>query len=113
MVEHTRNGWTPGDKAAYLIAALNEPTAHILCGIPTGVTYEEIIAMLENHYGDHHLVDAFHAQLKKRVQHCRKSQLEFCFRRTPLVQLCLCQLNQTTSVWKRTMHSLTGYKKET
>jgi hypothetical protein len=63
------NGWTPGDKAAYLIAALNEPAAHTVHSVPTEATNEEIIAVLENRYGNHHLAEAFHAQLRRRVQH--------------------------------------------
>jgi hypothetical protein len=44
MTEH--NGWTPGDTAAYLIAAAKEPAAHILLSVSTGATYEEITAVL-------------------------------------------------------------------
>jgi hypothetical protein len=66
MVEH--NDWTPCNKAAYLIAALNEPAAHILYDVPTGVMYEEVTVALENRYSDHHLDEAFHTQLKRRTQ---------------------------------------------
>jgi hypothetical protein len=71
MVEH--KGWTPGDKASYLIAALNEPGTHMLHSIPTGATYEEVTAVVENRYGDHHLAEASHAQLRRRVQHAGES----------------------------------------
>lgn len=67
MAEHY--GWTPSDKHAYLIAFLNEPAKHILHSVLTGVKYEEITAVLENRYEDHHLTEAFHAQLRGRVQH--------------------------------------------
>jgi hypothetical protein len=63
------NGRTPDDKAAYLIAALNEPSAHTVYSVPTEVTYEEIIAVLENRYCNHHLAKTFHAQLRRKVQH--------------------------------------------
>jgi hypothetical protein len=66
MVEH--NYWTLREKATYLITALNEPTAHILHGVPAGVTYEEVAEVLVNRYGDHHLEAAFHSQLKRRTQ---------------------------------------------
>jgi hypothetical protein len=59
MVEH--NSWTPGNKAGYLIAALNEPAAHILHSVPTSLTYEEITAVLENLDGNHHMAEEFHA----------------------------------------------------
>jgi hypothetical protein len=65
IVEH--NGWTPADKTAYLIVVLNEPTANILHSIPTEATYEEDTAVHETHYCDHHLVESFHAQLRRSV----------------------------------------------
>jgi hypothetical protein len=74
MAEH--NGWTHGDKAAYLIAAMNEPATHILHSVPTGMPYEEITAVLENRYGDHHLAEAFHTQLRRKVQHTGESVQE-------------------------------------
>jgi hypothetical protein len=57
VVEHD---WMPPEKSAHLIPALNEPAIHILCGIPTAATYEEVTEALENCYGDHHLEAAFH-----------------------------------------------------
>jgi hypothetical protein len=63
------NGWRPGDKAAYLIAALNEPAAHILLSVATSVTYGEVTEVVQNRYVDHHRSEAFHAQLRRRVQH--------------------------------------------
>jgi hypothetical protein len=44
------NGWRPDDKAEHLIA-------YILHSVPTGATDEEVAAVLENRYGDHHLVE--------------------------------------------------------
>jgi hypothetical protein len=41
------------------------------------VTYEEVIAVLENRYGDHHLEEALHAQLKRRAQRVGESLQEF------------------------------------
>jgi hypothetical protein len=61
VVEYS--GWTPSDKAEYLIAALNEPAAHILHSIPTGAKYREVTAILKNCYRD--LAEAFHAQLEE------------------------------------------------
>lgn len=58
------NGWTSDDKVAHLIAALNEPAAHILHSVPIGARYEEVTAALENRYGDHPM-EAFHAQLSR------------------------------------------------
>jgi hypothetical protein len=43
--------WTSGFEAAYLIADLNEPAAHIVHNVPTGATYEEATAVVENRYG--------------------------------------------------------------
>jgi hypothetical protein len=40
VAEHS--GWTPPEKATYLISALNEPAAHILHDVPTGATCDEI-----------------------------------------------------------------------
>jgi hypothetical protein len=71
MAEH--NGWKADDKTPYLIAALNNPAAHILHSVPTGAKYEEVTAVLENRYGYHHLEEAFHAQLRRRVQHAGES----------------------------------------
>jgi hypothetical protein len=63
MAEH--NDWTPPEKSAHLIAALNMLAVHILCGLPTGATYKEVTEALENRYGDHHLEAVFHLQLKR------------------------------------------------
>jgi hypothetical protein len=41
--------------------ALKDPTVHMLHTIPIGVTYKEDMMVLENRYGDHHLVEAIHA----------------------------------------------------
>jgi hypothetical protein len=70
-MEH--NSWTPGDKAACVINALNEPATHGQESVPTGSKHEEVIVVLENQYGDHHLAEAFHAQLRRRSQHVRES----------------------------------------
>jgi hypothetical protein len=71
VAEH--NDWMPPEKSAHLITALNEPAVHILCGLPTGVTYEEVNEALENRYGDYHLEVVFHSQLKRRTQLVRES----------------------------------------
>jgi hypothetical protein len=55
MIVAEHNYWPPCEKATYLIAALNKPAAHILHGVPTGVTQEEVTDVIVNHYGDHHL----------------------------------------------------------
>jgi hypothetical protein len=73
MVEHS--SWPPDDKSAYLIATLNELVTHILHSVPTGAMYEEVTVVLENRYADHHLAEAFHAQLR-RVQHAGKLERE-------------------------------------
>jgi hypothetical protein len=41
VAEH--NGWTSYDKAAYLIAALDEPAAHIPHSVPIGARYERLL----------------------------------------------------------------------
>jgi hypothetical protein len=69
--------WTPAVKTAHLIAALNEPTANILHRAPTGATYKEVTEVLKNHYWDHYLKEAFHAQLRRSVQHTREPLQEF------------------------------------
>jgi hypothetical protein len=66
------NGWTYSDKAAYLID-LNKPAAHVLHSNPTGVRYKEVTGVLENFYGEQHLVEAFYAHLKGSTQHAGKS----------------------------------------
>jgi hypothetical protein len=71
MAEH--NYWTPHKKATYMFATLNEPAAHILHDVPTGVTYEEVAEPLENRDSDHHLEAIFHSQLKRRTQLIRES----------------------------------------
>jgi hypothetical protein len=75
-VQDSGGARTPCERATYLIIALNEPTAHILHGVPTGATYEEVTEVLENCYGDHHLEAAFHSQLK-RTPLIRESLQEF------------------------------------
>jgi hypothetical protein len=40
--------WTPCEKATYLIASFYEPAVHILHGVPTAVTYEEVTEALES-----------------------------------------------------------------
>jgi hypothetical protein len=40
VAEH--NYWTPCEKYTYPMATLNEPATHILHGVPTGATYEEV-----------------------------------------------------------------------
>jgi hypothetical protein len=93
MAKH--NGWAPGDKTAYLIAAFNEPGALILHNVPTGGKCKEMTAVFENRYGDHHLAEEFQAQLRRRVQHAGESQQKFCLHR-PLGPPSLCRLDGTT-----------------
>jgi hypothetical protein len=94
MVEHS--DWMPCDKATCLIAALSEPSAHILHDVPIGATYEEVVATLENHYGDHQVEEAFRAQLKRRARHFRESLQEFPAVIRPRGSLCLHQVDRTT-----------------
>lgn len=74
MTEH--NYLTPHRKATYQITALNEPPAHILHEVPTGVSYEEVTEELENHCSNHHLEAALHSQ-QKRTQLVGESLQEF------------------------------------
>jgi hypothetical protein len=67
VAEH--NDWTPRDTDAYLIVAFNELAAHTLHGALTRAIYEGVTAAFGNRYGDHHLEEAFNAQLKRRTQH--------------------------------------------
>jgi hypothetical protein len=59
--------WQSTSTATYLIAALNEPAAHILHGVRTKATYEEVTEALENCHGDHNLESEFYSQLKSRT----------------------------------------------
>jgi hypothetical protein len=63
-------------KPHYLIAAFNEPVAHVLHDVPTGATYREVTEVLKNSYGDHHLEVACRSQLK-RTQLVGESLQEF------------------------------------
>jgi hypothetical protein len=56
---------------------MNKPAAHILHGVPTRVTYNDVTEVLENSYSDHHLEAAFISQLKRRNQLVGVSLEEF------------------------------------
>jgi hypothetical protein len=43
--------------------------SHVLESVPTERKHEEFTVVLEKRYGDHQLVEAFHAQLRRRVLH--------------------------------------------
>jgi hypothetical protein len=45
----------------------------MLHGALKGVTYEETLEALEDHYGDQYLANANHSQLKMRAQGVRES----------------------------------------
>jgi hypothetical protein len=72
-----RNYWAPHEKATYLMAALNEPDAHMLHGVHTTVTYKEVTYGLQNRYCEHHLEAAFQPQLKTSTQLVVESLQEF------------------------------------
>jgi hypothetical protein len=65
IAEH--NGWTLSDKALY------ESIAHVLQSVLIGTKCEEVAAVLENSYRDHHLAEGFHGQLRRMVQHAGES----------------------------------------
>jgi hypothetical protein len=67
----------PHHKVTYPIAALNKLAAHILHGVLTEVTYEEVTEVFGNCYNDHHLKASFHSQLNRRTQLVRESMQEF------------------------------------
>jgi hypothetical protein len=71
-----RNYWTLRKKATYLIAALNQPAAHVLAGVPNRATCRGATEVLENRYGDYHLEAACNSQLKM-IQLVGESRQEF------------------------------------
>jgi hypothetical protein len=74
VAEH--NNWMHSEKATCPITAFNESATHILHGVPTSVTHNELTDALENRYYDRHLELAFHSQLK-RIQPIGESPQEF------------------------------------
>jgi hypothetical protein len=77
--DHDRTtGQSAINKAAYLVAALNEPLHTFYIASPFQMKYEEVTVVLKNCCRDHHLAEAFHAQLRRRVQHAGESALIFC-----------------------------------
>jgi hypothetical protein len=69
--------WIPCKKATYLMAILNEPFAHILHAIWTGVMYEKFTEVLQSCHSDHRLAAVFHSQLKRKTRLSRESPQEF------------------------------------
>jgi hypothetical protein len=43
----------------------------------TEARYKEVIVVLDNHQGEHHLAEEFHAQLRRKVQHAGESLLQY------------------------------------
>jgi hypothetical protein len=56
------------EKATHLLAVLKRQAANNLHGIPTEVTYGEVIGVLEGCYRDNPLAIAYYSQLKKSIQ---------------------------------------------
>jgi hypothetical protein len=71
---------------------MNKPAGHILHGILTRVTYNNVIEFLENSYSDHHLEAAFNSQLKRRNQLVGESLEEFATTTNQLVHHAHIQL---------------------
>jgi hypothetical protein len=105
IAEH--NYWTPCKKATYLIATLNELAAHIIHGVPTGATYEEVTEALKNRYGNH-LEAAFHPQLKRRTQLVGESLQSLPPSLTTWLTMPTLNFPSSLIVKKPPVHSLTG-----
>lgn len=73
------NGWTLEEKATALMIALRGDTLNILQTIPANVepSYDNLVSRLEMRYGDSHLQQVYHAQLKNRHQKYGETLQEF------------------------------------
>lgn len=73
------NGWDEGEKATALIVALRGEALNILQVIPASQqgNYEALINKLQMRYGDAHLQQVYHAQIKSRQQKNAESLQEF------------------------------------
>jgi hypothetical protein len=84
VAEH--NDWMPCDKATYLATTLNNPDAHILHGIPTKVTYEQITAVSENRYSGTQCIKGSMQEFATAIEylaHCAHIELpEYLIRNT-------------------------------
>ncbi|POS82547.1 hypothetical protein EPUL_004988, partial [Erysiphe pulchra] len=73
------NGWDEGEKVTALIVALRGEALNILQVIPASQqgNYEALITKLQMRYGDAHLQQVYHAQIKGRQQKNAESLQEF------------------------------------
>jgi hypothetical protein len=71
------NDWTPKEKTAHLLSVLPGKAAVILHSVPAKASYEDIVGVLQNRFGDHQLAAAYRSQLKVRVQMRDEREQEF------------------------------------
>ncbi|GLV43709.1 hypothetical protein CBL_21492 [Carabus blaptoides fortunei] len=83
------NGWTDEEKTITLIISLRGEALNILQTIPDSQQkdYKYLVSRLEMTYGDAHLQQVYHAQVKNRVQKCGENLQEFETDVTRLVRL--------------------------
>jgi hypothetical protein len=63
-----QNNWTPNEKVAHLLSALQGQAADILYTVPSKATYEDIAGALWDCSVEHLLEVAYWLQLKGRVK---------------------------------------------
>jgi hypothetical protein len=73
----------PATRPLYLIVGVKEPATNIVRNVLTGAKYEEVVGVLENRHGIHHLVEAFRARLRTGVYQYGKTA-EICRHQKPL-----------------------------
>jgi hypothetical protein len=75
VAEH--NCWMRQEKSTCLIIALQGRATNVLHGVPKGVTYQETLEALKDHFGDHAFAAEYRSRLKTRTQWVGKSLQEF------------------------------------
>jgi hypothetical protein len=98
VVEHYK--WAPHVKAMHLLATLQDRACDVLHRVHKGVTYEEAIDALEDHFGDQLLVTVCHTQLKRRTQLTGESLQEFTITIEQLTRHTLPALSQGHIHWE-------------
>lgn len=75
----TANGWTDKQKTVSLVVALRGDALNILQTVPGNQqnNYGLLVSRLEMRYGDAHLQQVYHAQVKSRIQNNEESLQEF------------------------------------
>jgi hypothetical protein len=60
IAEHTC--WTRLEKSTHLVTTSQGHATNVLHGVPKGVTHEETLEALEDHFGDQHLAAVYHSK---------------------------------------------------